>query len=126
MYKVAGAPFGCSYAQALDTTDSTIKTWRRRGEVSLKFLQGFAERHGVPLDMLRLGKDAYEAAQAAQQLTAEEELLLARYRVNPPVLREAAMRVLGGGAGTPATEIKKQVTVTANGGQAAGRDINNG
>lgn len=43
------------YAEALDISKETIKTWRRRGEVSLRFLARFASANGVNLDYLRKG-----------------------------------------------------------------------
>jgi phage repressor protein C with HTH and peptisase S24 domain len=50
-----GKPPG-SYAQVFDVSENTIKTWKRRGAVSLKYLEGFARHHGVALDHL-LGRE---------------------------------------------------------------------
>jgi hypothetical protein len=44
------------YAEALDISKETIKTWRRRGEVSMRFLVKFSAEHGVALDYLRRGR----------------------------------------------------------------------
>lgn len=49
------------YAEALDISKETIKTWRRRGEVSLRFLARFASENGVDLDHLRKGQNEPEA-----------------------------------------------------------------
>jgi len=47
------------YAEALDVSKETVKTWRRRGEVPMKFLTGFARDHGVSLDYLRYGTEVH-------------------------------------------------------------------
>ena len=57
-----------------------------------------------------------------ETLSADERYLLERYRESPKPLRDAALRVLLGGEPL-ASKKSKKVTVTANGGQAAGRDI---
>lgn len=43
------------FARALDISPDTIKTWRRRGRVPLRYLQGFSAQHGVSLDWLLHG-----------------------------------------------------------------------
>lgn len=57
-------------------------------------------------------------------LTAEEQLLVDRYRASPQPLRDAALRVLLG-AEPGERPTKPKIKVTATGGQAAGRDIVN-
>lgn len=117
MLDVVGNPPG-SYAMALDVSENTIKTWKRRGAVSLRFLEGFAREHGVPLDYLLNGEQA--ATEGDQPMSAEERLLLERFRASPRELRDAALRVLLGGGEHHGTQVK----VRASGGsQAAGRDI---
>lgn len=59
---------------------------------------------------------------APEALSADERYLLDRYRSSPKPLKDAAIRVLTGGE-PPKPKKSKKVTVTANGGQAAGRDI---
>ena len=45
------------FARALDISPDTIKTWRRRGRVPLRFLSGFAETHQVNLHYLQFGAE---------------------------------------------------------------------
>jgi transcriptional regulator with XRE-family HTH domain len=56
-------------------------------------------------------------------LSADERVLLDRYRGSPQPLRDAALRVLLGGEVPSSAPIKKQVKVSAPGGNAAGRDM---
>lgn len=117
MLDVVGNPVG-SYAMALDVSENTIKTWKRRGAVSLRYLEGFAREHGVTLDYLLNGEQA--ESEGDQPMSAEERLLLERFRASPRELRDAALRVLLGGADHHGAQVK----VRASGGaQAAGRDI---
>jgi hypothetical protein len=60
MVKILGNPPG-SYAMALDVNPNTIKTWIRRGEVSMKYIQGFAEKYGVSVDYVLRGVEAESA-----------------------------------------------------------------
>lgn len=62
MLKVLNNPPG-SYAMALDTNENTIKTWRKRGAVSLKYLQGFAMKHNVSIDYLIHGSEGEQEFQ---------------------------------------------------------------
>lgn len=45
------------FARALDISSDTIKTWRRRGKVPLRFLSGFAEAHQANLHWLQFGAE---------------------------------------------------------------------
>lgn len=56
-------------------------------------------------------------------LSSDERHLLERYRSSPQPLKDAALRVLLGGE--PPRGPKKQINVSASGGQAAGRNIVN-
>lgn len=51
MMKVIGTPEQ-DYSAALDISPNTVKTWINRGEVSLKFIRDFANKHGVSVDYL--------------------------------------------------------------------------
>lgn len=57
MVKATGMDLGLGWGDALDVSKDTIKTWRRRGQVPMKFLTGFAEKYNVSLDYLRHGKE---------------------------------------------------------------------
>lgn len=46
------------YAQALDVSPNTIKTWTRRGAVPMRYLTGFAREHGISLEYLKYGRGA--------------------------------------------------------------------
>lgn len=73
MWQVIGKPFCGSYAAGLDVNENTIKTWRRRGEVSTKYLKGFAAKHNVSLDYLMRGDAGSQEGVKAAVLTADEE-----------------------------------------------------
>jgi len=60
MMKVLGNPLFRSYGEALDVSENTIKTWRRRGAVSLKYLEGFSREHNVSLDYLLRGVEVQD------------------------------------------------------------------
>jgi len=55
MLIAAGNPIG-SYAQVFDVSENTIKTWKRRGAVPLKYLEGFSRKYEVAIDHL-LGRE---------------------------------------------------------------------
>lgn len=55
MLIAAGNPMG-SYAQVFDVSENTIKTWKRRGAVPLKYLEGFSRKYEVAIDHL-LGRE---------------------------------------------------------------------
>jgi len=55
-------------------------------------------------------------------ISPDERYLLERYRGSTQALKDAALSVLLSGGQSTAKK-SKQITVTANGGQAAGRDI---
>lgn len=88
------------YATAFNVSENTIKTWRRRGTVSTKFLQGFAQEHGTSLDYLLHGARENTEQDIAQD--ASERVLLERYRAAPKDLRDAALRVLLGSTASAA------------------------
>lgn len=114
LMKVLGESAYGSFAMSLDVSENTIKTWRRRGAVSLKYLQGFAARHGVALDYLLRGENANTVT---GPLSDDERLMLERYRASPRDLRDAALRVLLGGGDPPSPKnkkVKQTVSGTAN------------
>ena len=103
MWQVIGKPI-CGYAEGLDVNENTVKTWRRRGEVSIKYLKGFAAKHNVSLDYLLHGDaapaeeearvvaltaDQARAGYAVEVLSKEEQALLDNYRHCPPQVRQA-------------------------------------
>lgn len=57
MMALLGNPLAGSYAEVLDINENTLKTWRKRGAISLKYLQGFAKKHNVPIDYLIRGNE---------------------------------------------------------------------
>lgn len=63
MWVALGKPAG-SYAQAFDVSENTLKTWKRRGAVPLRFLEGFARQHGLVLDVL-LGREVHFESEPA-------------------------------------------------------------
>lgn len=56
MVSILGHPMG-PYTEVLDVNPNTIKTWLRRGEVALKYIQGFAKEHNVSVDFILHGKE---------------------------------------------------------------------
>lgn len=62
MMKLLNNPPG-GYAEALNINENTIKTWRKRGAVSLKYLQGFAKEHNVSIDYLIRGSEGDQVFQ---------------------------------------------------------------
>lgn len=58
-------------------------------------------------------------------LSADERDLLALFRNAPLAVKAAAIGALQGGSSPAPAKVKKQVNVSASGGQAAGRDILN-
>lgn len=119
MFQVVGKPPG-GYAQAFDVSENTIKTWRRRGAVSTKFLQGFANEHGTTLDYLLYGDRGRRQDELA--LDTNERALVLLFRSAPKNLRDAAIRVL---CGEPAARETTQIIKGDVRGQVAGRDIHN-
>lgn len=138
MYELTGA-VGMSWATALDVSPDTIKTWRRRGAVPMRFLTEFAAQHGVGVDVLRFGAAPYPlAAGAPEHLVAEpgagvllspRELALVRHyreasKTGQAALDLVAAELAGGLApGAPEPGALHQVNVSAAGGNAAGRDM---
>lgn len=101
--RVVGAPKEMGYAEALDVARETIKSWRRRGEVPLRYLQGFAVDHGVTIDYLQRGVVASGEPASVYGLSPDETRLLAAWRAASGELRRAALRVLeaSDGSGGP-------------------------
>lgn len=60
MCAVLGNPAG-GYELVLDVPKRTIQTWRRRGEVPMRYLKAFCEEHQVSLDKVLNGVERYEA-----------------------------------------------------------------
>lgn len=118
MWQVCGAKWG-GFHEAFDVSPNTIKTWRRRGAVSVKFLQGFADKYGTTLDYLMHG----DRSESALVLDDIERDLIRRFRAAPASLRDAALRVLlSGEAGSTIQH------VTGNRGQVtqSGKIVNKG
>jgi len=92
MWQVAGK--AGSFNEAFDVSQNTIKTWRRRGAVSTKFLQGFADKHGTTLDYLMYGERGGDPERLV--LDDTERTLIRAFRAAPKELRDAALRVLRG------------------------------
>ncbi len=122
MFKVAGNHLGMSYAEVFDVSDNTIKTWRRRGAVSTKFLQGFGREYGVSLDYLMYGEKREDAENLA--LSSEERYFIDCYRLAPKQLRDAALRVLRGDE-PPSSKPSVKVGGRSRVDQVAGRNIIN-
>lgn len=127
MFRVAGNHIGMSYAEVFDVSENTIKTWRRRGAVSVKFLQGFAQQYGVSLDYLMHGEEHGKADRL--DISDEEKFLVLKYRAASHDLRRAALRVLLGAGEDPTPPSKKtkarDVTVHGLHGQLAmGKIVN--
>ncbi|NMG48272.1 hypothetical protein GO613_09185 [Azoarcus communis] len=98
MYDALGVT-GVSMAMALDVSPNTIKTWRRRGAVPMKFLADFAREHNVSLDLLQRGEPPYPAGEEAVQraedsghgfkMTPAELALVGHYRKSQPAGMQA-------------------------------------
>lgn len=73
MMKIIGNPL-VSYAEALDVSPNTIKTWLHRGEVSLKYIQGFASKHSVSVDYVMHGSEGNEVSQKIRNETKLENI----------------------------------------------------
>jgi hypothetical protein len=71
MLEVLGRPLG-SYAMALDVNENTIKTWRKRGKIPVKYLDGFARENNVSLDYLLYG--VRQAENGRQSCQSREEV----------------------------------------------------
>lgn len=92
--RIVGAPPETPWADALDLSRNTVKTWRQRGAVPLRYLQGFALDHGVTLEYLQRGEESVREPRASYGMNADEERLLKAWRSASAELRAAAMRVL--------------------------------
>lgn len=88
MLGVLGNPPG-SYAIAFDVPESTIKTWRHRGKVSLRYLEGFAKAHGTTIEYLQYGTGT--AAAGGVELDEREREMLKVFRALPEERRQALM-----------------------------------
>lgn len=67
MMKILGNPVAQTYADALNVSPNTIKTWMHRGEVSLKYIQGFAKKHNVSVDYLLHGTEVGAASRVQNE-----------------------------------------------------------
>lgn len=65
MVKILKNPAG-TYAEILDVSPNTIKTWLHRGEVPLKYIQGFAKNHNLSVDYVLRGNEGSEVSEAVQ------------------------------------------------------------
>jgi len=100
--------------------------------VSMRFLQGFAEEHGLSLDMLRYGENRHPSSGGVGsefEMSPREIALLRNYRRADAEARLALEQVASALARSPAPtkresyEGSKQV-FKAQVGDVAGRDIN--
>lgn len=125
MLKVVG-DYGEGYARAFDVSDNTVKTWRRRGAVSLRYLEGFAREHDVSLDYLLYGNEAAATPNIPLELSADERELLALFRAASLPVKAAAIGALQGGSTPPPAKVKKQTTINVgtNHGQTAEKIVN--
>lgn len=124
MWQVSGKWPG-SFAEAFDVSENTLKTWRRRGAVSTKYLQGFAQKHGATLDYLLHGDQG--ATGAGLVLDANERVLIEYYRAAPKELRDAALRVLlGGDAPAAPKRVGQQIGGTGHQITNKGKIVNKG
>lgn len=87
MVSTLGHPIG-PYSEVLDVNPNTIKTWLRRGEVALKYIQGFSKKHNVSVDFILRGEEGAEKANKVrnepkfkQVETPEGFILVPRYDV---------------------------------------------
>lgn len=126
MLEVIGGPTWGGYGEIFDVSENTIKTWRKRGAVSTKYLQGFAEKYGVSLDRLMYGK--VREGEEDLSLSSAERDLIRHYRAAPKELRNAARRVLLGGGDPPPAPKSAKVVVGGNvtGQIAEGALVNHG
>lgn len=88
MLGVLGNPPG-SYAIAFDVPESTIKTWRHRGKVSLRYLEGFAKANGTTIEYLQHGTGP--AAVGGSELDETEREMLKVLRSLPEERRRTLM-----------------------------------
>lgn len=106
MFEAVGKPFGFGYAKAFDVSERTLSTWRARGQVARRYLEGFAREWKTSVDYLLYGSEGVVDIEAkptapggaAQQaasygLKADERKLLENYRKSPAEVREALQLV---------------------------------
>lgn len=91
------------------------------GDLLLRLNQEF----GTDLTWVLTGKQDGTVIPLGTVLTAEEQVLVDGYRSLDAPTRKRMMAFLFSGETPPAAKIKKQVNVSAAGGQAAGRNIVN-
>lgn len=137
MVKSLGPDIGFGYAEALDVSKDTIKTWRRRGEVPMRYLSGFAKRYGLSIDYLRFGgavqneplrpaaglgeNDVFQAVLDAVDLLSLEKKIDARQLANA-VLKLCVRRTEQPGASS-----QTNISVGSNHGQVVeGGQVNHG
>lgn len=106
MAKTIGAdPSSFGYARILDVSERVLSGWRKRGEVAIGFIDGFAREYGTTIDWLLRGVEPQlaEPPDAAHQvnqsvapygLSADETMLLETYREIDPEARGALQNLL--------------------------------
>ena len=110
------------FAARLAVDRKTVGTWER-GErlLDTKGLIGLWSEFDADPAWILTGEGFAPAG------TEDERELIALFRAAPLAVKAAAIGALQGGTTAPPAKIKKQVNVSASGGQAAGRNIvNNG
>lgn len=77
MWEGLGKPPG-SFAMAFDVPEGTVKTWRKRGEVSPRFMVDFAARHDLSLDWLMTGETIQDETIAQSGVAREPDAVYRR------------------------------------------------
>ncbi len=111
MVKALGLDIGFGFAEALDVSRDTVKTWRRRGEVPMRFLTGFAKAHDLSLDYLRFGRlvhnepgqeqdgikslESHDGFTCRMQTINQERALLAAMPLSDSVRERTALLLTG-------------------------------
>ncbi|WP_432721428.1 hypothetical protein R0381_002439 [Jeongeupia wiesaeckerbachi] len=78
-------------AKQIGSVRNTIYNWLEKGNIPLNKLE---ELKGLGADVVFV----LTGQQAVTTLPPDEQMILTRYRASPPELRDAALRVLLGGA----------------------------
>lgn len=138
MVKSLGPDIGEGYAEALDVSKNTVKTWFHRGEVPMRFLTGFAKKHGVSLDYLRFGGplqvesprqvyQGYSEAVVSQAVLEAVDLLSLEAKVDAQQLARAVVKLCARHGTNVETQKQTNISVGANHGQVVeGGLVNNG
>lgn len=106
MAKTIGAdPQSFGYARILNVSERVLSGWRKRGEVAMGFVEGFAREYGTPIGWLLHGAEPQLAEQQAEPyqvnqnvkpygLSADEAALLEAYRGIGPEARVTLQNLL--------------------------------